>query len=416
MASTGAERAIPEPVAIEAAEYAARQRRAAELAESAGFEALVIWTRGGTSAEFYGDIFYLTNHHSPVMPLQDTAHWTGRSYSGLVLPASGEPVLVVDFPELDDKRVFVDEIRPAMHVPQGVADVLRERGLSGECLGLVGKDTMLLSHAHAMECRLGSELNFEPADHILEGLRVIKSPAELGLMRRASAIGAQWMSTMMEAVQPGATEAEVVAAGLGYLARQGGWCYETAIASGDGSRRFFSRLNLPTFDRARVLAPGDLVHIDAWGVVDGYYTDLMRSTVVGGHPSGDQLALLEGAAEIIDHIIEGIRPGVTAGDLYRRGSDWMHESGFGDHRATQAQTGTDFNRLFPVFGHSCGVGLEPPWIVEGELTVIEANMCLAIEAMIGRPGVGAAGCEQDLIVGDDGCEVITAECPTRWWR
>jgi Xaa-Pro aminopeptidase len=43
-------------------------------------------------------------------------------------------------------------------------------------------------------------------------------------------------------------------------------------------------------------------------------------------------------------------------------------------------------------------------------------MCLAIEALLGRPGVGGAGFEHNVIVGAEGCEVITAACPARWWE
>jgi Xaa-Pro aminopeptidase len=110
-----------------------------------------------------------------------------------------------------------------------------------------------------------------------------------------------------------------------------------------------------------------------------------------------------------------VRPAVKIGDVYARGAAWMVDNGFGEHRAELDESGTDFGNLFPAFGHSFGVGLEPPWIIEGEPTMIEENMCLAIETLLGRPGVGGAGFEQDVIVRADGCEVITADCAARWW-
>jgi len=94
----------------------------------------------------------------------------------------------------------------------------------------------------------------------------------------------------------------------------------------------------------------------------------------------------------------------------------MVENGFGEHRAELEESGTDFGNLFPAFGHSFGVGLEPPWIIDGEPTVVEENMCLAIEALLGRPGIGGAGFEQDVIVTPDGCEVITSSCEAEWWE
>lgn len=37
---------------------------------------------------------------------------------------------------------------------------------------------------------------------------------------------------------------------------------------------------------------------------------------------------------------------------------------------------TDFGQLLPAFGHSVGLGLERPYIIKGELTVLERTWCL----------------------------------------
>jgi len=400
---------------ISASEFAERQKRATDAARDLGLDGLVVWSRGGTSVDFYGDVFYLTNHHSPFPPNQDTPVWSARSYSGLLLPVEGDPVLVVDLPEFDSDAIHVDDIRSTLHVPQTFAGVLKERGLDQAKLGLAGRDTMLLSHSSHMADTLGHEVSFEPADQIVDRLRMIKSEGELTLVRAAAEVGIGWMRTMMEAVEPGRTEGEVIGAGLNYLSAEGGFAYDAAIASGDRSQYFFSRLNMPTWDAKRVIAAGDLVHIDAWGPIDGYYTDFVRTTVAGGSPTPEQRELLEGSISIIDHITSQVKPGMAIGEIYSLGANWMVDSGFGDHRAELADSGTDFGNLFPAFGHGFGVGLENPWIIDGEPTIVEENMCLAIEALLGRPGVGGAGFEHDVIVTADGCEVITAGCPSKWW-
>ena len=170
-------------------EYRERQRRATEAAAERGLDALVVWSRGGTSVDFYGDVFYLANHHSPFPPNQDTPHWSARSYSGLVLPVNGEPALAMDLPEFDPDDIHVDDIRSTLHVPQGLARALRDRGLDQARLGLSGRDTLLVSQLRHMEAELGHEVKFEPADDILERMRMVKSPAELELIRRAAEVG-----------------------------------------------------------------------------------------------------------------------------------------------------------------------------------------------------------------------------------
>jgi Xaa-Pro dipeptidase len=402
------------PTLIPTDEFRQRQARAAAAAGERGYDALLVWSRGGTSLDFYGDVFYLANHHTPFPPNQDTPQWSARTYSALVLPAEGEPALVVDLPEFDAAEIQVDDVRSTLHVTGATAELLREKGLDRGRLGLVGRDTLLLHHLHGLEEELGHPLRLEPADEIVERMRMVKSDAELQMVRRAADVGIGWMSAMLEAAEPGRTDGEIVGEGLRYLAGHGGFAYDVAVASGDQSKHLFGRLAIPAWDSERRLRDGDLIHLDAWGAIDGYYTDFSRSTVVGGSTTGAQESLLEAPIDLIEHILAGIEPGVPVGELYARGASWMGENGFGEHRGT-SEEGTDFGSLFPAFGHSFGVGLEPPWVIEDEPTVVAENMCLAIETLLGRPDVGGAGFEQDVIVTADGCEVITAACPSRWW-
>ena len=153
-----------------------------------------------------------------------------------------------------------------------------------------------------------------------------------------------------------------------------------------------------------------------WGPIENYYTDFVRSTVVGGEPTSAQRELLDGSISLIEHLIDGIRPGVTAGSVYERGAAWLLANGFAEHQGSSEDAGTVFGNLFPAFGHSIGLGLEAPWLTEGEPTVLVPNMVLAVECMVGRPGVGAAGFEQDVLVTSGGCEVLAEGCPARWWK
>jgi Xaa-Pro dipeptidase len=402
-------------VSISGEEFLERQQRAAKAAGEQGLDALLVWSRGGTSVDFYGDVLYLGNHHSAFPPNQDTTLWSGRSFSALILPVDGPSTLVSDLPEYDAETTYASDVRLTLQVPQTAATVLKEYGLQPSRVGLVGRDSFLVSHLQAMEETLGERPAFVVADEILERLRLIKSPGELDALRHATAVGARWLNSMMEFIADGRTEGEVVGEGLRTLAINGGSAYDTAIASGARSRNFFSRNGIPTWTADKRLNRGDIVHIDAWASVDGYYTDFDRSTVVGRKPTDRQREVLEGSIAIVEHIIDGVRPGVTIGEVYARGAQWLVDNGFGEHRAELGDAGTDFGQLFPAFGHSVGLGLERPYIIDGDPTVIEPNMVLAVEALIGHADVGGAAFEQQLIVGADGVEVISADCPSRWW-
>jgi Xaa-Pro aminopeptidase len=395
-------------------EFKERQARALRAAADRGLDGLLVWSRGGTSVDFYGDVLYLANHHSPFPPNQDTTRWAGRSYSALVLPVEGGPTLVVDLPDPPLDRLQVDDVRATLRVPQTAAAVLREKGLAAGRVGLVGRDTLLVSHLRTIEEALGGPFSFEPADEILDRMRMVKSDNELPLVRHAAEVGVGWMRTMMEAVEAGKTEGDIVGEGLRYLAAHSGYPYDLGVASGPNSHQF-ERIGIPSWDSSRPLENGDLLHIDMWGPVETYYTDFVRSTVVGGKPTPEQRRVLEGSIALIEHVIAGVRPGVTIGSLYDRGAGWLAENGFEAHRADSVASGTEFGNLFPAFGHSIGLGLEHPWIIDGEPTLVEQNMVLAIECAVGLPAVGAAGFEQDLLVTAEGHEVLTSGCPSTWW-
>lgn len=398
---------------IPAEEYANRRRQAIDEARKRDFDALLIWSRGGTTVDFYGDVFYLTNHHSPCPPESDTPRWSGRSYSALVLPIDDEPTLIVDIPDYPADLVHLDDVRPTLLVPQTTAQVLEEKALARSRIGLVAGDTLLLSNYRTMVSTLGHELNYEPADDILVGLRQIKSAAEVELMRHAAAVGVEWLRIMMEAIEPGKTEGDIVGDGLKFLASKGGYPYDVAVASGPYSEHF-ERIGIPSWDSARPLERGDLIHIDAWGPVNAYFTDLVRSSVVGGEASAAQKELLEGSIGLVENLITRTRPGVTAEDLHRAGSEWLSEN-FGSRSSGSAEAGPHYMDLFPTFGHGLGLGLEPPWIMEGDGTVIQENMVLALEVMLINPGVGGAQFEQNVAVTSGGCEVLTEACPPKWW-
>lgn len=402
-------------MAIDRSEFLERQRRALDVTRERDLDALLVWSRGGTSVDFYGDVMYLANHHSAFPPNQDTALWSGRSYTGLIVPADGPVTLITDLPDYDAETTYADVVHSTLRVPQTAASVLKELGLEPGRVGLVGRDSFLLSHLRAVEEELGAPARFVVADEILERLRLVKSEPELEALRHATSVGARWLNSMMEAIGEGVTEGELVGEGLRTLAIDGGFAYDAAIASGDRSRNFFSRNGIPTWNAEKRLRRGDLVHIDAWASVDGYYTDFDRSTVVGRAATSEQREVLEGSVAIIEHIIAGIKPGVTVGELYARGAQWLVDNGFGEHRAKLSDAGTDFGQLFPAFGHGVGLGLELPYIIEDDPTVLEPNMVFAVEALIGRKDVGGAAFEQQVIVGADGAEVISDACPSRWW-
>lgn len=403
-------------VSIADDEFAKRQETARQRAKEEGFDALLVWSRGGSSVEAYGDLYYLTNFNSLFPCVPDRVSWASKGHGALILPVDGDPVLITDYDDDPEDRIKVKDVRSFPDMTVSTVDVLKEMGLLDKRIGLVGQMSFLYGALRRMEERAGNQkLNLVPADHILERMRLIKSPTEIELIRHSASVGVKWMNATMNAVVEGNTEGDAVGAGLQVLAANGGTQQDVAISSGPFSKHYMGSSGVPHWNVIRPLEKGDIVHCDQWGPVDGYYTDSARSTVVGGKPTDGQRELLEGSVQVIHHIIDSIVPGKsTFGDLYRTGEQWLEDNGFANHKTPADET--NFARQNPCLGHSIGLGIDGPWVMDDETTVVKENMTLAFEVLVSKPGIdGATNFEEDILVTSQGVEILTADCDARRW-
>jgi Xaa-Pro aminopeptidase len=253
------------------------------------------------------------------------------------------------------------------------------------------------------------EAEFVRADRLIEDLRIHKSPAEIEIIRRACALGNATVETLIDHVVEGATEAEAVAAASRVLIAGGGVLYDAACASGPWAYQY-THARLPSADFIRRFQRGDLFHVDCYGAFGGYYFDFARSRVVGDNPTDAQGELLEAVIECVETICEGIRPGMTAGDVYHLGEQWLQSSPF---VASIPQESPEIEG-FPAVGHGLGLAWEAPWLMPDDPTPIEPKMYLAVEMLLGHPSIGGAMFEHNGLVTEDGFEVLT-KARTRWW-
>jgi Xaa-Pro aminopeptidase len=388
--------------AITSSEYADRQRRAAEAAAARGLDGLLVWSQ----RNLHADVTYLTGHRTAFPEMADTDHWSGKSYSGLVLPASGAPILVVDVP-IGPADAAVEDIRVRIDLVEAVAEALVETGLDRGALGLVGSQTLRHVTLLRLEERLGRTLDLRPADDLVMGMRLVKSAAEIALMRAAADLGAECMNRMLEAAIPGATEGDVIAVGFDFLARRGACPSSVVVASGNPCVPRGPRPNVQSWDARRQFEPGDLMRLDIAAQLGGYQTDHARSIVIGAEPTPAQQQAMEDALALITAMVEATKPEVTVGALHDVGAGWLAEHGYPPYAVYQ--------RFWPSFGHGLGLELEPPYIEAGEPTMLVPGVVLSIETILGTPDVGGATYEDSVLVTENGCESLTVGTKARWW-
>jgi Xaa-Pro dipeptidase len=392
-------------------EHRARQAAVAADAAERGLDGLLVWSTGGSALDGYADVFYLTNHYPqvPRVTVEIPPFMTGWGQTALVLPASGEPpILVVEAGDWRRDLVVAERVRDSLDLYSAVGTALREAGLAGGRLGLVGASVMPLTAWRSVE----GIATFEPADDILQARRMRKSPAEIEMMRHACAVGAEIQNAMLPLAEVGATDNDLARAAYEVCCAFGAVPWDFAFASGPHSGHgYWGRL--PAWDRERRYEPGDIVHPDAYGCVNGYFYDLQRTVVVGGDPTPPQRRLLEGVVGVVDALCEAARPGARVADVAALRETWLAEHGL--QHAPEPDGSGELLTPLVASGHGVGTGFELPWIWPASEHVLEPGMTVAFEVYVSDPEVGTVVNEEIVLVTDGAPEILTAGCPSRRW-
>jgi Xaa-Pro aminopeptidase len=403
------------PGGVSSVEYAERRERLRAAAAERGLDGVLVVSRGANGADWGADILYLTNHYSAFPQIPDRpGKWSGRGHAGLVMPTGEDGTLVVEIPDWREDLVQIDDVQVSLDLWSGLATALDRRGLGSAHIGLIGRESLPHVAADRIQEAL-PQVRFSWADDLIEALRRIKSPAEIDLIRESTRVGCDMVSAFMEAAVPGATEADCVLGALQAGLPQGAFPLDIPVVSGERADHFLWE-RMPSWNSTRPLEPGDMIHPDMYGTVNGYFYDMVRTTVAGRKATDGQREVLEAAVAVVEHIIAGMRPGVACGDLFDRGASWLADQGFQAPGAAESDGAAMLGQAYPSFGHSIGLAWENPSIVPGEAALLEPGMFMAVEAQVGRPGVGTGAFEHNVVVTEDGVEVLTTHAKNVWWE
>jgi Xaa-Pro aminopeptidase len=344
----------------------------------------------------------------PGIAIVTTLYYT---YRWALIPAEGKVILWEPlFPGQEPGRqadsapdYFTGEIRPAhgfsyfLYGPGGhenarllateVVDVLAERGLTGERIGIDRLDGIAVAELTAA----GVEVCDGQVP--LDFARSIKTVDELALLRENARTTAVGLGVLQERLVPGVTENQLWGSFMGSVLSDG--------AEYSGTRMLSSgqRTN-PWMQEAtnRVVQRGELVGLDTdlCGRF-GYMTDVSRTYLCGDKPTDDQRRLYQDAYEFVYGNIPDMRVGASIAELGEKLKARCPEE--------------YFEQRYVLLAHGVGVCDEYPSIkwadhYEGEL---EASMVLSVEAYCGRVG-GRDGVklEEQIILGGQGPEIITS--------
>jgi len=262
-----------------------------------------------------------------------------------------------------------------------------------------------------------------PHDLIHE-MRLRKSPAELAIMRAASAISAEAHHCAAHACKPGAREYELEAELLRVFRKRGGLApaYNPIVGTGDNATI------LHYVENKDALQAGQLVLIDAGVELHGYASDVTRGYPVGGVFSGAGRDVYQAVLDAQRAAFAAVRPGVTLPDIHAAALRQL-VVGLIELRALSG----DVDELIkteaykPFYMHTTGhlLGLDVhdvgSYYVDGKPRPLDAGMCFTIEpglyfsaseakAPAHLRGIGVR-IEDDVVITEHGHENLTAAIP-----
>lgn len=268
--------------------------------------------------------------------------------------------------------------------------------LSDEAL-LRGKRIKLGFEANHLSCQVYRRLKsllpnclLVSTEGIVETLTVRKDKGEIGKIRKAVRITDRAFSEILDYIKPGVKELDI-AAELEYRMKKHGSSapyFETIVASG-------KRAALPHGVASnKRIKKGEFVTMDFGAVFDGYTADMTR-TVVVGKASKKQSQVYNRVLKAQRRAISRARSRMRACDLDKTAREVIKKAGYGKY-----------------FGHGLGHGIgllvhDNPAVNPTNQLRLEPGMVITIEPGVYIPNWGGVRIEDDILITQRGCKVLT---------
>ncbi len=235
--------------------------------------------------------------------------------------------------------------------------------------------------------------------------RMMKSPAEIALIRAGANTADVGGYAIREAIAVGAREIDVAMAGRDAMER------EIARRFPDAEYRdtwvwFQSGINTDGAHNpvtARKLETGDILSLNTFPMISGYYTALERTLFVR-EVDAASLKIWEANVAAHEYGMSLLKPGVSCAEVTAKINDFFEERQLLQYRTFGY--GHSFGVLSHYYGREAGLELR-----EDIDTVLEPGMVISMEPMLtipeGQPGAGGYREHDILVVTEDGSEDIT---------
>ncbi len=239
----------------------------------------------------------------------------------------------------------------------------------------------------------------------LMSLRMIKSNEEIEIIKNGARIADIGGEEMIKNVKVGASELEIAIAGRDKMEREIAKSYPDAEYM-DTWVWFQSGINTDGAHNpktSRKLISGDILSLNAFPMISGYYTALER-TLFLNEIDEESLKAWEANVKVHKRGLELIKPGAKCSDICEELNNLFAELGYLQYRTFGY--GHSFGVLSHFYGREAGLELR-----EDIDTVLKPNMVISMEPMImipkGKPGAGGYREHDILVINENGTENIS---------
>ena len=239
--------------------------------------------------------------------------------------------------------------------------------------------------------------------------RTIKTEAEMVEIRKACALTAatiDYAKTILKACEPRCNQLYWEGKALtsehlrtlmeSYCYTHGGKADGTIVAGGEDATN-------PHCLGQGPLAPNQLIVIDFFPCLRSshYYGDMTR-TVMVGTPNEKQKHMYDCVLACQRNLIAQVQPGISTKNLMNFAVKFFEDSGYGLKRTEDGCEG-----FIHSVGHGIGLDLHEYPSVGNQDIILKPGMVITIEPGLYYKNIGGIRIEDDVLVTENGCEVLT---------
>ncbi len=271
-----------------------------------------------------------------------------------------------------------------------IASALKKAGIESGTIGIEERLRFFIVDGIRKEA---PHLNYASGDPITMPCRMIKSPAEIALMQKASDITVAAIKAGMGSLKEGMSQHEVSSIISNAQTRLGGVSDFALVLFAESSAMPHGST------KPRTLKKGDIVLMDCGCTIENYNSDITRTIVFGAEPSKRQLEVwnLEQKAQAAG--FAAAKNGMACELVDAAARKVITDAGFGP--------GYQLPGLPHRTGHGIGMdGHEWGNMVKGNKQLLQPGMCFSVEPNISIPGEFGVRLED--------CAYMTVEGP-KWF-